>query len=102
LDRRLYGPHGRSAHGGEEKNSQPPLGLEPPFIKSAVQRYTTELSRLHIKSIMYLKIISISFYILVGGPFEKFVDWRQCATVMQRETVTVMTSCNGGGNVVVA
>jgi hypothetical protein len=23
------------------------------------------------------------------GPFAKFLDWRQCATVMQRETVTV-------------
>jgi hypothetical protein len=22
------------------------------------------------------------------GPFEKFVDWRQCAAVMQREAVT--------------
>jgi hypothetical protein len=38
----------------------------------------------------------------IRGPFEKFVDWRQCATVMQREAVTVMPSCNGGGNVVVA
>jgi len=32
---------------------------------------------------------------------EKFVDWQQCATVMQREVVTVMPSC-GGGNIVVA
>jgi hypothetical protein len=30
------------------------------------------------------------------------VDWRQCAAVMQREMVTVMPSCSGGGNVVVA
>jgi hypothetical protein len=36
------------------------------------------------------------------GPFEKFVDLRQCAAVMQREAVTVMPSCSGGGNVVVA
>jgi hypothetical protein len=36
------------------------------------------------------------------GPFGKFVDWRQCATVMQTEAVTVMPSCSGGGNVVVA
>jgi hypothetical protein len=35
-------------------------------------------------------------------PFEKFVDWRQCAAVMQREAVTVMPSCSGGGNVAVA
>jgi hypothetical protein len=36
------------------------------------------------------------------GPFEKFVDWRQCAAVMQRVAVTVMPNCSGGGNVVVA
>jgi hypothetical protein len=29
LDRRLGGPQSRSGRGGEEKNSQPPLGLEP-------------------------------------------------------------------------
>jgi hypothetical protein len=38
----------------------------------------------------------------IRGPFEKFVDWRHCAAVMQREAVTVMPSCSGGGNVVVA
>jgi hypothetical protein len=35
----------------------------------------------------------------VRGLFEKFVDWRQCAAVMQREAVTVRRSCSGGGNV---
>jgi hypothetical protein len=29
LDRRLGGPQGRSGRGGEEKNSQPPPGIEP-------------------------------------------------------------------------
>jgi hypothetical protein len=29
LDRRLSGPQSRSGRGGEEKNSQPPLGIEP-------------------------------------------------------------------------
>jgi len=38
----------------------------------------------------------------VRGPFEMFVDWRHCATVMRREAVTVMTSCSGEGNVMVA
>jgi hypothetical protein len=38
----------------------------------------------------------------IRGSFEKFVDGRQCASVMQREAVTVMPSCSGGGNVVVA
>jgi len=36
------------------------------------------------------------------GPFTKFVDWRHCTAVMQREAVTVMPSCSGGGNVLVA
>jgi hypothetical protein len=44
----------------------------------------------------------ISLCIIIRGPFEKFVDWRQCATVMQRETVTVIPSCSGGVNVVEA
>jgi hypothetical protein len=35
------------------------------------------------------------------GPFENVVDCRQCAAVIQREAVTVMPSCSGGGNVVV-
>jgi hypothetical protein len=34
--------------------------------------------------------------------FEKFVDWRQCAAVMQSEAVTFMPSCSGGCNLVVA
>jgi hypothetical protein len=34
--------------------------------------------------------------------FEKFMDLLQCAAVMQREAVTVMPSCSGGGNVVLA
>jgi hypothetical protein len=38
----------------------------------------------------------------IRGPFEKFVDWRQCAAVVPREVVTVMLSCGGGGNKVVA
>jgi hypothetical protein len=29
LDRRLGGPQSRSGRGGEEKNSQPPQGIEP-------------------------------------------------------------------------
>jgi len=32
----------------------------------------------------------------VQGPFEKYLDWGQCATVMQKEMVTVMPSCSGG------
>jgi hypothetical protein len=46
LDRRLGGPQSRSGRGGEEKNSQPLPGLEPPIIQPLDQCYTTELSRL--------------------------------------------------------
>jgi hypothetical protein len=44
--RRLVGPQSRSGRGGEEKNSHPLPGLEPPIIEPVAQRYTTELSRL--------------------------------------------------------
>jgi hypothetical protein len=33
LERRLGGPQRRSGHGGEEKNSQPPPGIEPQSTK---------------------------------------------------------------------
>jgi hypothetical protein len=33
-------------------------------------------------------------------PFERFVDWRHCAAVMQREAVTVKPSSSGGVNIV--
>jgi hypothetical protein len=46
LDRRLGGAQSRSGRGGEEKNSQPLTGLEPPIIQPVARRYTTELSRL--------------------------------------------------------
>jgi hypothetical protein len=52
LDRRLGEPQSRSGRGGEEKHSQPLLGLEPPIIQPVAQRYTTELSRLLIKKNM--------------------------------------------------
>jgi hypothetical protein len=42
------------------------------------------------------------FVFHIGGPFTNFEDLRQFAAVMQREAVTVMPSCSGGGNVVVA
>jgi hypothetical protein len=33
------------------------------------------------------------------GSFGRFMDWQQCAAVMQREAVTVMPNCSGGGNI---
>jgi hypothetical protein len=47
-------------------------------------------------------LLYISAFAFIREPFEKFVHWRQCAAVMQRDAVTVMPSCSGGGNVVVA
>jgi hypothetical protein len=46
LDRRLDGPQIRSGRAGEEKNSQPLRGIEPPIIQPVAHRYTAELSRL--------------------------------------------------------
>jgi hypothetical protein len=43
LDRRLGRPQSQSGCGGEEKNSHPLLGLEPPIIQPVAQCYTTEL-----------------------------------------------------------
>jgi hypothetical protein len=34
---------------------------------------------------------------MVQGLFENFVVWQHCTTVMQREVVTVMQRCSGGG-----
>jgi hypothetical protein len=44
LDRGMGWFHSWSGHGGEEKNSQPLSGLQPPIIQTAAQRYTNELS----------------------------------------------------------
>jgi hypothetical protein len=49
LDRRLGGPQSRSGRGGEEKNSQPPLGIEhqnPHRPDRSLAAISTELSRL--------------------------------------------------------
>jgi hypothetical protein len=42
------------------------------------------------------------FHIDLREPFEKLLEWQQYAAVMHREAVTVMPSCSGGGNTVVA
>jgi hypothetical protein len=45
LYRRLGRPQSRSGCGGEEKNSQALLGIEPLIILPVAQHYSTELSR---------------------------------------------------------
>jgi hypothetical protein len=52
--------------------------------------------------IVQLLVHCYCWFDFIGGPFEKVVDWWQCAAVWQREAVTVMSSCGYGGNVVVA
>jgi hypothetical protein len=47
-DRRLGEPQSRSGGGGEEKNSQPLPGIEPPIIQPVAQSYIAELFRLLI------------------------------------------------------
>jgi hypothetical protein len=46
-----------------------------------------------------IKMLSL---LILREKFEKFADWRQCAAVMQKKVVTVMPSCSGGGDVVMA
>jgi hypothetical protein len=44
LDRKLCWSQSLSGGGGEEKNSQPVLGLETPIIQPVIPCYTTEIS----------------------------------------------------------
>jgi hypothetical protein len=44
LDRRIGGPQSLPGGGGEEKNSQALLGIEPLIIQLVAQSYTTELT----------------------------------------------------------
>jgi hypothetical protein len=47
FDRRVGGSQSRSGHcGGEEKDSHPLPGLEPPIFQPVAQRYTIELTQL--------------------------------------------------------
>jgi len=49
----------------------------------------------NLKSVTLLTVLSLK-YEYIRGAFDKSVDWRQCAAVMQREAATVMPSCNDG------
>jgi len=65
LDKRLGGPLSWSEHSGEEKSSQPLLGLKATIIKPISQCHTTELSWLlmsrklhtHTNSNMTFKVL---------------------------------------------
>jgi hypothetical protein len=58
LDRGLGGPQNRSGRGGEEKNSQHIPGVESPIIEPVAQRYTSELSQLHVCFLRYVNVFS--------------------------------------------
>jgi hypothetical protein len=64
LDRRLGGPQSRSGCGGEEKNSQPLPGHEPPIIQLVARRYTTELSMMMMMMMMMRRMMIIIIIII--------------------------------------
>jgi hypothetical protein len=74
LDRRLGGPQSWSGRGGEERNSQPLPGLEPPIIQPVAQRYTNELSRLLFVVGNIPKICCV----LCTFIYSKVQIWRRC------------------------
>jgi hypothetical protein len=59
---------------------------------------------LTIKVIIFSATWSIGLsLVIIRGPFERFVDWRQCAAVMQREAVPIIIPiCSDKGNIAVA
>jgi hypothetical protein len=71
------------------------------IAKNASTKLGATLLGVHVVTLNMLSR-SLSVAVALRGQFVKFVDWPQCAAVMQRETVTVMPSSSGGGNVVVA
>jgi hypothetical protein len=64
LDRRLVGAQSRSGRSGEEKNSQPLPGFEPPIIQLVVQPYTNELSRLFHTSALFYFVFYVMLFIV--------------------------------------
>jgi hypothetical protein len=63
----LGGPKGRSERGGEEKNSQPLLGIEPPITQPVGQRCTTEITQFSKFLRLYNLVNSLSL-------FKKFIS----------------------------
>jgi hypothetical protein len=72
LDKRLGGLQSRSGRGGEEKNSQPLPGLEPPIIQPLAQGYTSEITRLLL--LITVAIISEDYKVLCA-PSCNFLQW---------------------------
>jgi hypothetical protein len=57
----------------------------PPLIILQVEFVVREE---RVQTLLYNRLPCKDFEIKIRGPFERFVDWRQCAAVMQREAVT--------------
>jgi hypothetical protein len=69
LDRRLGGPQRRSGRGGEEKNSQPPPGIEPPITQHS---YTLQYFYVYFyarEKFMILCTVSLQFIIFATRDF---------------------------------
>jgi hypothetical protein len=64
LDRRLGGVQSRYGHGGENKNSQPLLGLEIPITQPIAQHYTTGLAWLNFlyKNLLIINFLKINYF----------------------------------------
>jgi hypothetical protein len=64
LDRRLDGPQSRSGCGGEEKNSQPLPGQEPPLIQTVAQSHTIDILQNYFHPLydIYYKLKKESFW----------------------------------------
>jgi hypothetical protein len=87
-----------------------PLVPEPSFFKVEIaleelKRYKSphidQILEELIKQEVIQCVLRSTNLLTLRGLFEKFIDWWQCAAVMQREEVTVTLSCSGGGNIVV-
>jgi hypothetical protein len=68
LDRRLGGPQSQPGCGGEEKNSQPLLGLKLPIVQLVFQCYTTELSWLlvfELNNKSYLQFMNLKVFLIL-------------------------------------
>jgi hypothetical protein len=75
LHRWLGGPQSQSGRGGEEKNSQPLLGLEHTIIQSIAHCCTTELSQLIVSLIMCSKHLVLMARSLVPW---NWIQWHRC------------------------
>jgi len=86
-----------------DKNSFCALHVRVPVTKNMKTERTIKEHDVHTASLVQKEATFMKEHnVYVQGLFEKFVNWQQCAAVMQREAVTVLPSCSNGDNIVVA